>query len=76
MQLVFWNETTGDWDGSGVFADNATILASGNNCTFVGYTTHFTLFTIGSLSLQINVININNVRSFCKPMAAGRNEAH
>jgi hypothetical protein len=57
--LVFWNETRGDWDTSGVFRDNDAILASGDNCTLIGYATHFTTFTLGSIAIQLNAIDPN-----------------
>ena len=62
VDLVYWNETLGDWDNQGVYRDNATILASGDNCTFVGYSTHFTVFTIGVISFELNVVDPAAVR--------------
>ena len=60
LQLVFWNETLGDWDVGGLVRDDAAILASGDNCTFIGYSTHFTTF---SISLEVNVVDLNTVRA-------------
>jgi len=57
MKLVFWDETAGNWSDAGVFRDDAAILASGDNCTFVGYTTHFTTFTLGGLSIRLNALD-------------------
>ena len=57
MQLMFWDETAGNWSNTGVYRDDEAILASGDNCTFVGYTTHFTTFTLGGLSIKLNAIN-------------------
>jgi len=62
MQLLFWDDKAGNWSNAGVFRDDAAILASGNNCTFVGYTTHFTVFTLGSISIRLNAVNPITVR--------------
>ena len=62
LELVYWNATLRDWDHRGVFRDNATILASGDNCTFVGYTTHFTFFTVGVFRFQLNSVDVVTVR--------------
>jgi hypothetical protein len=75
--LVFWNETRGDWDTSGVFRDNDAILASGDNCTLIGYATHFTTFTLGSIAIQLNAIDPNavsdvSVRLFSFPLSLRR----
>jgi len=60
LQLVFWNETRNDWDSSGVFADAACMAASGDACTFCGYTTHFTTFTLGVV-ITLNTIDPGKV---------------
>ena len=62
MQLLFCDDKAGNWSNAGVFRDDAAILASGNNCTFVGYTTHFTVFTLGSISIRLNAVNPITVR--------------
>jgi len=54
---MFWNETGGVWSNQGVYRDDEAILASGDNCTFVGYTAHFTTFTVGGLSIRINAVD-------------------
>ena len=72
LVLIFWNTTKGDWDNSGVNRDDAAILASGDNCTFIGYTTHFTTFSIGFITIQINDIDPVTVRVHAeKRMGAG-----
>jgi hypothetical protein len=54
--LMFWNATLGDWDTRGVIKDqNAT-----TDTLLVGYTTHFTTFTLGLL--MINAVNPATVR--------------
>ena len=60
--LLFWNDTLNDWDSRGVRRDNAAIAASGDNCTFIGYTSHFTSFTIGALAFNLNVLDPDVVR--------------
>ena len=62
LHLIFWNETKGDWDDSGVARADDKILQSGNNCTFIGYATHFTSFTIGSINVELNAIDTSTVR--------------
>jgi len=54
---MFWDEKAGNWSNTGVYRDDEAIVASGDNCTFVGYTTHFTTFTLGSLSIKLNAID-------------------
>ena len=60
MRMVYWNETSGDWVIDGLERDDAAILASGDNCTFIGYSSHFTTF---SISLQVNVVDLTGVRA-------------
>lgn len=62
MQLMFWDEKSGNWSNDGVFRNDTAILASGDNCTFVGYTTHFTTFTIGGLTIRLNAIDPTKVQ--------------
>jgi len=64
LQLVFWNETLDDWDSSGVFADKECMEASGDLCTFCGYTTHFTTFTLGVI-ITLNTIDPGKVALAC-----------
>lgn len=64
LQLVFWNETLNDWDSSGVFADKECMEAGGDLCTFCGYTTHFTAFTLGVV-ITLNTIDPGKVALAC-----------
>jgi len=61
LKLLFWNPELEDYDDTGVVRDDEAILASGDNCTFIGYTTHFTTFTVGALSISLNVIDPTKV---------------
>ena len=60
--LVFWNTTKNDWDASGTNRSDAEILASGDNCTYIGYTSHFTTFTIGVIVVSLNTLDPGTVR--------------
>jgi hypothetical protein len=70
MQLLFWDDKAGNWSNVGVFRNDTAILASGDNCTFVGYTTHFTTFTVGGLALKINAVNPATVRDPLAPLSS------
>jgi len=67
MQLLFWDDKAGNWSNVGVFRNDTAILASGDNCTFVGYTTHFTTFTLGGLTIRLNAIDPTKVWRLLAP---------
>ena len=62
LHLVYWNESLNDWDTHGVYADPECMATSDDPvCTFCGYTTHFTTFTLG-VRITLNTIDPAKVR--------------